>query len=131
MEVDFSQIQLYVSEKQKTEAGITGFELLKEVLSHPTLQPPNANYLDHLLLHPALTPNPWRESGLAVFFLATTYRLFASKEGVGMSDLCARCFYWDEDRLRRGNRCQSTFDFLDNRFPVSHAVAMIPRKVVS
>ena len=70
-----NEIQLYLSEKQKSGKSINGDKLRKELEGKQVF---NANLLDYLLGHPHLIPEDWEkdEHGHTrhIFFWGTIYR---------------------------------------------------------
>lgn len=63
------KFQLYLSDKQRKQKYVKGFDLQKELESQT---PMNANVLDFLLEHPELIPENWKRK--YVTFFGTVYR---------------------------------------------------------
>lgn len=87
--LDGKKIEFWLSKPQKKGNSIMGNELRKELAKMPVL---NANVLDHLLKHPQLIPETWKQDADGntryIFFWGTVYR------DSGGSSLCVRCLYW-------------------------------------
>lgn len=91
-EWDSTRVGLYLSNGQKNNGAVTGYNLFKELVNKPCL---NANVLDWLLAHQGEIPVEWR--GSAVFFWGTVYR---NQDG----KCVVPYIYWDSGRWLWGDR---------------------------
>ncbi|MDO8512343.1 MAG: hypothetical protein Q7S57_03655 [bacterium] len=80
-EFEPAKIALFLSEDQKGDRQIRGYDLGNELRVHAGF---NANLLDFLIAHPLLIPKDW--NGKTVFFWGTHYR---NADGV-----CVRYLDW-------------------------------------
>lgn len=103
MILDFSKINFYLSEKQKS-GSIGGHDLRKELKSKKVL---NACVLDYLLENPHLIPEDWKKDSKGntryIFFWGTIFR---DSDG----HLYVRCLYWHDGSWL------SSYDWLDLGF---------------
>ncbi len=97
MILDFSKINFYLSEAQKT-GSIVGRNLRKELKGKKVF---NACVLDYLLANPHIISEDWKRK--VIFFWGTIFR---STDGY----LCVRCLVWD------GGEWRSDYNWLGNRF---------------
>lgn len=77
-------VKFHLDPGQEGGKYIEGNELCKRLAGQPVL---NANVLDHLLAHPHLIPEEWKNE--FVFFWGTIY--YVARR------LYVRCLYWDRD----------------------------------
>jgi hypothetical protein len=92
---DPAKVLLYLSEETQEHGHIEGNKLHKELADKHVL---NANVLDHLLAHPELIPEEWKD-GRAIFFLGTIY--CGSLDGY----LLVRCLRYSNDHWSWGHHC--------------------------
>ena len=82
--VDTKFIELYVSERQKSEKGLRGAYLQVELENKKVL---NATLLVYLLNNPQYIPDDWKKEGVGIYFWGTIYR-----DNCG--NLMVRYLYW-------------------------------------
>ena len=109
--LDFSKINLYLSEKQKT-GSIIGHDLRKELEGKKAM---NACVLDYLLANPHLIPEDWKKDSKGntrfIFFWGTIFRLTSD-------NLYVRCLCW------YGGKWQSVYNWLGSRWGVNDPAAV-------